>query len=383
MENEQEYQRYCAILKDMRVPESLNYEFLYRLFRFSVEGVSDMRGSNPAIASMGVNPLLLIQYLVNEHSLFLASHPDKAKGNFAEDEEYMSIIASVAVDKYFTNEHLAYRMGTLTSRFNPSMSTIDLFLNFILGMLSRYKQGDPKTTLIVDIMNKGFQMAKCVATLLESGFETEAFSTWRTLHENECILQVIVKYGQPVIERYLKHIRYGVAFRGGIPTKEETDEVFVEIKDGMKAIGLKSKDMKRYIEYGWLLGVPDVMKIEGFKFNFRDGVERVSGLSNYSKIYEMSSEIAHSSPLLIYSRKNYFFSVTLLNLYESFFRLEKIFASLYMATVSEEEKTRYQGMRNLYFGELNFCYQFEKSRLASLRKSQPKHTEQEEENKDE
>jgi hypothetical protein len=78
----------------------------------------------------------------------------------------MSIIASVAVDKYFTNEHLAYRMGTLTSRFNPSMSTIDLFLNFILGMLSRYKQGDPKTTLIVDIMNKGFQMAKCVASLL-------------------------------------------------------------------------------------------------------------------------------------------------------------------------------------------------------------------------
>ncbi|MCR5491156.1 MAG: DUF5677 domain-containing protein [Bacilli bacterium] len=375
MENEQDYQRYCALLKEMKVPEALNYDFLYRLFRFAIEGVVDLRGENPAIAQMGVNPLQLTQYLVNEHSLYLAGHPDFAKGDFGSDENYMPLIGSIAVDKYFTNEHLAYRMGTLTSRFNPSMSTIDLFLNFILGMLSRYKQGDPKTTLIVDIMNKGFQMAKCVSTLLEAGFETEAFSTWRTLHENECILQVIVKYGQPVIERYLKHIRYGIAFRGGIPTKEETDAVFVEIKDGMKAIGLKSKDMKRYIEYGWLLGVPDVMKIENFKFNFRDGVERVAGLSNYSKVYEMSSEIAHSSPLLIYSRKNFFFSVTLLNLYESFFRLESIFASLYMATVSEDEKSRYQNMRKLYFGELKFCYDFEKTRLARLNQKRPKKSE--------
>ena len=372
MENEQEYQRYCTVLKEMQVPEAFGYEFLYELFRYAIEGVKDMRGTNPAMAQLGVNPILLTQYLVNEHSLYLASHPEKVKEDFAKDEDYVSLIASLAVDKYFTNEHLAYRMGTLTSRFNPSMSTIDLFLNFILGMLSRYKQGDPKTTLIVDILNKGFQMAKCVSTLLESGFETEAFSTWRTLHENECILQVIVKYGQPVIEKYLRHIRYGIAFRGGIPTKEETDEVFIEIKEGMKSIGLKSKDMKRYIEYGWLLGVPDVMKIEGFKFNFRDGVERVAGLGSYSKVYEMSSEIAHSSPLLIYSRKNYFFSVALLNLYESFFRLEKIFASLYMATVSDEEKKRYQTMRGLYFGELSFCYKFEKNRLASLGKAKPK-----------
>ena len=64
------------------------------------------------------------------------------------------------------------------------MSTIDLFLNFILGMLSRYKQGDPKTTLIVDILNKGFQMAKCVSTLLESGFETVVLC--QRIHQAEC-----------------------------------------------------------------------------------------------------------------------------------------------------------------------------------------------------
>ena len=372
MEQQEEKQRYFAMLSELKVPESLDYEFLHRVFHFALEGVADMKGQNPVMASANINPVELTLYLASEHSAYLASHSSSPQEELQKNDEYISMLASISVDKYFTNEHFAYRMGTLTSKFNPSMSTIDLYLNFILGMLSRYRRGDPKTTLIVDMLNKAFQMAKCVATLLESGFETEAFSTWRTLHENECILHVIVKHGQPVIERYLKHIRFGIAFRGGIPSKEETDQVFVEIKEGMKAIGLKSKDMKRYIEYGWLLGVKDVMEIEGFKFNFRDGVERVAGLSDYSKVYEMSSEIAHSSPLLIYSRKNYFFSITLLNLYESFFRIEKIFASLYMATVSEEEKQRYRNMRNLYFGQLKYCYEHEKQRFSLLAASPKK-----------
>ena len=148
--------------------------------------------------------------------------------------------------------------------------------------------------------------------------------------------------------------------------------MFVEIKDNMKAIDLKSKDMKRYIEYGWLLGVPDVMKIENFKFNFRDGVEKVAGLSQYSKVYEMSSEVTHSSPVLIYSKKNYFFYMSLLNLYESFFRIEKIFASLYMSTVSDAERASYIQMRKLYYGELLAAHSVAKQSFYELTNNKKK-----------
>ena len=362
-------EQYFELLTALRVPASFDYDFLYETYLAILDGVGDIRIENPVIANMSLNPLELTLYLVNEHGFYLTSHkPKEGEKPFQEDERYVTYLASVALDKYFTNERLAYKMGTLTSRFSPSMSTLDLYLNFILGMLSRYQRNEPSKTLIVDILNKGFQLSKCVSSLLEGGFETEAFSSWRTLHENECILAVLVKYGQPVIERYLRHMTYGVAFRGGLATKEETDEIFVEIKENMKAVGLKSKDMKRYIEYGWLLGAKGATEAEGFKFNFRDGVQRVAGLSAYSKTYEMSSEVAHSSPLLIYSRKHYFFSMALLNLYESFFRLEKIFTSLYMSTVSEEERKRYVSMRSLYYGELLACYQVEKRRFASLSK---------------
>ena len=193
-----------------------------------------------------------------------------------------------------------------------------------------------------------------------------------TLHENECILLTLVRFGQSVIDEYLKHMRYAVCFRGGIPSKEETDKTFLQIKEEMKSHDLKSKDMKRFIEYGWLYAVPELENEEGFKLNFRDGVERAARLRDYSKVYEMSSEIAHSSPLLIYSRKDYFYLITLLNLYESFFRIEKVFSSLYISTTSNEEQQSYLRMQNLYKGELQTCYSLMQKRWQKLNENQSK-----------
>ena len=352
MEQRESFERFLATLG---VPEALNRVILFDAYSLAYEGAKSLPINNGKPLAFAVNPLSLALYLINEHTFYLSSHPDKKQEDLVKDEDYISFLASVALDKYCTNEHLAYQMGKLTSRFSPFMSTIDLYLNFILGMLSRYKKNDPKQTLIVDVMTKGFQMAKCVASLLEGGFETEAFATWRTLHENECILGVLIKSGQPAIESYLRHMKYAAAFRGALESKEATDAVFVEIKGEMKKFDLKSKDMKRFIEYGWLYAV-SVPEGEEIKLNFRDGVEKLAGLPNYAKVYEMSSEIAHSSPLLIYSRKDYIFHVALLNLYESFFRLEKIFTSIYMSTIQDEERQRYVKMRQLYYWEIIAAY---------------------------
>ncbi len=362
MEQRESFDKFLSALG---VPETLNRDLLFEAYSLAYEGAKTLPINNGKPLAFAVNPLSLVLYLVNEHSFYLSTHDDKKQEDLAKDDDYISVLASVALDKYCTNEHLAYQMGKLTSRFSPFMSTIDLYLNFILGMLSRYKKNDPRQTLIVDVMTKGFQMAKCVASLLEGGFETEAFATWRTLHENECILAVLVKSGQPAIEAYLRHMKYAAAFRGAIDSKEATDAVFVEIKSEMRKHDLKSKDMKRFIEYGWLYALPNP-EGEEIKLNFRDGVEKMAGLSNYSKIYEMSSEIAHSSPLLIYSRKDYIFHVTLLNFYDSFFRLEKVFTSIYMSTIQEEERQRYVKMRQLYYWEIIAAYKQIQASFARL-----------------
>lgn len=357
--NEKQFEK---LLNALKVPPSIDRAFLYKCYGDALEGIEDLNGSSRSLNGYQINHVKLILYVVNELALYSSLFP----ASFLKNEELETRVLSTAVDKYYTNEHLSWQDDKFANRYLPEISTISLYLNFILSMLDKYPSGDPGKTLLVDVMKKGFSMAKCVIDLLTEGFDTEAFSTWRTLHENECILIVLVSYGEPVIKSYLKHMQYALAFRN-VLSKEEGDALFVTIKEEMRAHDLKSKDTKRFIEYGWLYAVPEIEKIEDFKLNFRDGVERVANLRNKSKIYEMSSEIAHSSPLLIYSRKEYFHHLTILNVYESFIRLEKIFSALYLSNVPEIERKRYLAMRNVYGVQIEAIINHEQKIMASLK----------------
>lgn len=345
-------EQFTEVCNALGVRPNLNISFLFDAYENAIEGAKGIAEANLLGRVVPLNPISLILYIVNEHGYYLESHPDIVQDDIIKDEKYMQTIVSVALDKYYTNEHLSYKSKTVLSRFSPSISTLNTYLNFVLGVLSRFGRNQPNETLVIDILSKSFSMARAISDLLVSGFETEAFSTWRTLHEAECILLLLNKYGQPVIEKYLEHMNYAMAFRGLVFSEEKTDEIFVKIKEEMRLQDLKSKDMKRYIEYGWLTAIPDANADEPLKLNFRDGVERLAGMKHYAPVYEMSSEIAHSSPLLIYSRRDYFMHLTLLNVYESFFRIEKIFSEYYLKSISETERKRFLVMRNIYYNQL-------------------------------
>ncbi|HNY74783.1 MAG TPA: DUF5677 domain-containing protein [Bacilli bacterium] len=360
------FEQFQDIYKALGVKESLDSQFLYDVYQNAMEGAKSIDEANLLGRVVPVNPIALILYIVNEHGYYLDIHPDAAQEAVIKDEKYMQMIVSIALDKYYTNEHLSYKSKTILSRFSPGISTLNTYLNFVLGVLGRYSRNQPNETLIVDIMSKGFSMARAISDLLVSGFETEAFSTWRTLHEAECILLVLTKYGKPVIDKYLLHMNYAMAFRGLAGDKEKTDAIFTQIKGEMRTFDLKSKDMKRFIEYGWLLKVSALDKAEPVKLNFRDGLEKTAGLKRYAPIYEMSSEIAHSSPLLIYSRREYFMHLALVNVYESFFRLEKIFAEIYVRSISEAEKQRFLLMRKIYYSQLVSLHAQERAKIRKM-----------------
>ena len=360
------FEQFQDIYKALGVKESLDSQFLYDVYQNAMEGAKSIDEANLLGRVVPVNPIALILYIVNEHGYYLDIHPDAAQEAVIKDEKYMQMIVSIALDKYYTNEHLSYKSKTILSRFSPGISTLNTYLNFVLGVLGRYSRNQPNETLIVDIMSKGFSMARAISDLLVSGFETEAFSTWRTLHEAECILLVLTKYGKPLIDKYLLHMNYAMAFRGLAGDKEKTDAIFTQIKGEMRTFDLKSKDMKRFIEYGWLLKVSALDKAEPVKLNFRDGLEKTAGLKRYAPIYEMSSEIAHSSPLLIYSRREYFMHLALVNVYESFFRLEKIFAEIYVRSISESEKQRFLLMRKIYYGQLVSLHAQERAKIRKM-----------------
>lgn len=356
-----EQKDFVQILNSLNYFEKENYDYLYEVYDFVIDSIYQVIKASELNFSQ-VNHYIVILYILNEFTYSLALFGADKQEIYKQNDDLFNILASICADKYLTNEKLNYKSKTFINRFNVPISTLDLYLNFLLRTLEAYNPKGKSDKLVKDMLTKGFSMSKCMLSLLINGFETEAFSTWRTLHENECILLCLIKNGEPMFNEYYKHIEYALAYRGQLKSKEETDKVFTQIKSEMKEHDLKSKDMKKFIEYGYLYSSKDIGAMSNFKLNFRDGVEAVAGLSTYSKVYEMASEIAHSSPLLLYSNKNYFFEITMLNLYETFFRMENVFSAYHKATTNDEIYEKYLNLKKLYMSQLTSIYNlFKKS----------------------
>ena len=352
-------------LKGIQVNVELDPDYIYDVYEMANEFIGIVDQENVQIEVKEINQFELLLYCVGEY-YYSVSHLNEAEiARFKANEEYPSSMASVAADKYLSLSIFNHVEKKLGNRFLPPASSLNIYLNFMLNIVKGYKKNDPQSSLISDLLMKSLTISRCILENLLSGYETEAFSSWRTLHECECTLILLDKYGAPLINKYLRHMNFGLAFNNTITDKEQQDKIFYEMKEEMREYGLKSKDIRKYIEYGWLYLIAN-KDDPNFKLNFRDGLEKLAGLEMYSKRYELSSEIIHSTPLLIYSNKEYLYYMTLLSLYESFFRLEKVFVSLFSKRVSEAQMKQYQEMRRVYYSQLVIIHKRETETFKRL-----------------
>ena len=355
-----------TIISNLRINIPVDVDYIFDVYETANEVIELLDKQTTQIEVKEVNQFDLLLYCVGEYSYSVSNLKPEDLEKFKANENYQSTMASVVADKYLSLSMFNHVEKKLANRFLPPASSLNMYINFMLNIVKGYKKNDPQSTLISDLLMKSLTISRCILENLLSGYETEAFSSWRTLHECECTLILLDKYGEPLINNYLKHMNFGLAFNNAIMDKTKQDEIFYSMKDEMREYGLKSKDIRKYIEYGWLYQIVD-KNDETFKLNFRDGLEKLAGLSQYAKRYEISSEIIHSTPLLIYSNKEYFYYMTLLSLYESFFRLEKVFVSLFSKRVSPEQMKQYAEMRKVYYSQLVVIHQRE---LATFKRIQ-------------
>jgi hypothetical protein len=360
------------IIDFLKVPSSLDKDFIFEIYDLAMEAISQLADMAPFETIVNVNSLEIIEYCIGEFLYSIVVRSPEQIDEFIKNENIKASMASIVADKYISLSKLQHKERRIANSCFPPISSLSVYINFTLNILQKYNKNDPASTLITDLLMKSLSIAKCALSLLVDGFETEAFSSWRTLHECECTLILLEHFGSPLINRYLKHMQYGIAFKDVMENKEKQTEIFNQMKEEMKQYDLKSKDIKKFIEYGWLYAIPEVGKDSTFKLNFRDGLEKVAGLSMYNSRYEMSSEIIHSTPMLIYSNRDYFYYITLLSLYESFFRLEKIFVSLFAKEVSPEQMKRYEAMRNVYYSQLVNIHKRESVNLKELQEKSKK-----------
>ena len=341
----------ATVVNNIRVNTPLDVDYIYDVYQMANEAIDLLNVQTPQIEVKQVNQFDLLLYCVGEYHYSVSHLKPEEVESFKKNEDFPSSMASVAAYKYLSLTMFNHVEKKLANRYLPPASSLNMYINFMLNIVKGYKKNDPQSTLISDLLMKSLTISRCILENLLNGYETEAFSSWRTLHECECTLILLDKYGEPLINNYLKHMNYGLAFNNAIKDKAKQDEIFYAMKDEMRGYELKSKDIRKFIEYGWLYSIVE-KDDDSFKLNFRDGLEKLAGLSQYAKRYEISSEIIHSTPLLIYSNKEYFYYMTLLSLYESFFRLERVFVSLFSKRVSEEQMKQYSEMRKVYYSQL-------------------------------
>jgi hypothetical protein len=249
----------------------------------------------------------------------------KEKFNSLDLNKYSKMIVDMCISS-IDSRHKLIKTGL--DVFSELSYTIEATLNCYKECILPYSKKEPIVSLMPDMFVKFFNQALGLLRMLNLDLASEAYSIWRTLHEAECVIKLLVEGGKELQDVYLRHLTYNNAFRGGIASKEETDEIFVEIKSNMAKHNLKSKDMKKYIEYGWLYASKSYHEDDvNYKLNFRNGLQLAAGLQEYNSWYEMASEMAHSSPIFFYSNNDFFSDLTSVNLADITLRAIKYFDS--------------------------------------------------------
>ena len=366
-----------TLLRLSPIKKDSNLEFIFKVYRNSIHNILIILDNRKQNEEMFLNPLAIFKYVTSEYDYMISKMSDEEKNNILSNKSLFIALCNTVVDKYLTLEHFYFRMERVNNKYYPPLSSIDLYTNYILHKLKGLKRQSLPETLMNDMFYKFFSMVHCVVDLLSNGYETEALSTWRTIHETEC--NIIILHNHPeTVQSYLRHITYNLAFRNTIGNKEEQDKIFLELKQKMRDHGLKSKDMKRFIEVGWIYAINDIENDPNVKLNFRNGIEYVAGLEKENMWYEMSSEIAHSSPLLIYSNNILFFDLTLVALFKSFLNIEQIFHTLYLPLIKDnKELQNYLSTRELRLPEIKRIYDIENKKFEDEQEDEENNEENE------
>ncbi|MFA6830511.1 MAG: DUF5677 domain-containing protein [Bacilli bacterium] len=245
-------------------------------------------------------------------------------------------IASKALEKFAVlkdSESATTNITDFTNYYDPEISTLRTLEKYVYEINTPLCHTNPSVSLINDIFQTVIRKIAGFCKMMSLGLYPDSFVSWRTLHESECILSLLISGGDKVRYSYVKHIAFNNAYRNqSYFSKEALDQSFEVIKSEMRQHDLKSKDMKKFIEYGYLYDHPLFDANDPtLKLNFRDGLERLAGLSEYSKVYEGASEIAHSSSAFFYVNDDFCRDLSLSLTYQSAIRIFNLYVSFMSA----------------------------------------------------
>lgn len=308
------------ILDDYNEVSSLLKEVVNLLSNFDI-------GDNVKINEKLINRFL-ITYTIGEYIFYRKS--DLASIDNIDDKTLVLKIINKFIAHIVAEENGSFLKGMKPyDHYISTLSTAVMILESINAPLARQ---DPNFSLINDLFETTFKKISGFTKMMALGLYMDSYVAWRTIHESESTLFLLVNNGDKTKKDYVKHIVYSnMYYTPEMFDDNERDRIFSEeIKKEMAEHDLKSKDMKKFLEYGWLYSCKqyDIEAHPKFKLNFNDGVDELSGLrEQYNEFYRGTSEIAHSSSIFFYANEEGIKEVALMLTYESSYRIFKLYMS--------------------------------------------------------
>ena len=254
----------------------------------------------------------IVSYIYYYH-LFHTSHlPEELTKKLEADEKYREMLVRDVAVYIVINEHLNVEKISNTSEYSPEIAAYNMACSYSLYILGSFKGTDRRMNGINNLFKKAMVTIKSVIHLLAAGNSCDAVILWRHLHELECVLIVLCTKGEDLFFRYIKHMEY--FDMEGNPRAEELQQ---RLSEECKAFGVKERNA--FINYGWLEYVDGFREGFGkeYRLNFKDGLQKIAGLSARHAAYASASKILHPSAWVVTIRDDKFYKFTVFELFRS------------------------------------------------------------------
>ena len=122
---------YHDIFSSMNYPSYIDEDFTYKIFGNVLYSLAE-RIEKDFLNKIPDSKMVFAYIIVECEYLFSSSNEEK-RNELIKDERFIESFSNKLVDKIFFNEYAPYKSIALINQYNPLISSLRFYLNFILN----------------------------------------------------------------------------------------------------------------------------------------------------------------------------------------------------------------------------------------------------------
>ncbi len=243
---------------------------------------------NPALNSASAPDI--VKYICGYHYARTLRLDEKTRESLMFDERYRRELIYDVTDELFVLENINTSAVRIVNRHNPVYCKFNILLDFLIGIEihNRNASDERQFKSVLKLFETAFLKLKGILTLITQGLEKEGVIVWRSLHELECVISVLCKYGKDVVTEFDAFDRFD-------RKREDMDEATAALFDEKTAafgINVKNNnEVDHFANYGWLGAIPG-LTLNKWNLNFRY-LEELAGLADKYREYQVACDASH------------------------------------------------------------------------------------------